>query len=212
MVNALRSLRQHYSGLWVVFVFLLIVTGFWLLYSYANSVTYKVIQPETLTPVAVDQVDGLILPRSLPVRLRIPSLEMIVEISEMLNLQASGEIEIPATYDSVGWYINSPTPGELGPAVLLGHVDSQSGPAVFFSLGQLSVGEEIFVDRADGSIARFVVTAFERPVQNAFPTTKVYGDIDHAGLRLITCSGIYVRGAQRYTHNLIVYARLVDVL
>ena len=89
-----------------------------------------------------------------------------------------------------------------------GPVDT--GPAVFFSLGQLKIGDDIYIERADGTTVHFKVESMERPAQSDFPTARVYGDIDHAGLRLITCTGIYVRGTQRYTHNLIVYARLVE--
>lgn len=93
--------------------------------------------------------------------------------------------------------------------MILGHVDSKAGPAVFWSLGVLKPGDEVFVDRTDGSVARFVVTELRRVDQDEFPTRDVYGDIDHAGLRLITCSGTYDRGKARYSHNLIVYAKLV---
>jgi sortase (surface protein transpeptidase) len=80
---------------------------------------------------------------------------------------------------------------------------------VFFSLGQLKEGDEIEIQRVDGSIAVFAVTKLERPEQSSFPTREVYGDINHAGLRLITCTGVYDRDVLRYSHNLIVYAKLV---
>lgn len=146
---------------------------------------------------------------STPLRLRIPAIDLETEFSDALGLTPEAELEVPESYTSVGWYKYGPTPGAVGPAVVVGHVDSFEGPAVFFSLGALEPGDEIFVDRVDGTTARFVVTALERPAQSAFPTESVYGDIDHAGLRLITCTGTYVRGVNRYTHNLIVYARLV---
>lgn len=150
------------------------------------------------------------LPESLPARLRIPELGIDTTFVAPLGLLSDGEIEVPDSDTEVGWYQYSPTPGELGPAVVVGHVDSYLGPAVFFSLGQLDPGDDVYVDREDGTTAHFVVTELERPRQSAFPTARVYGDIDHAGLRLITCSGIYERGKQRYTHNLIVYAKLVE--
>ena len=162
----------------------------------------------TTTPVEIIPV-GPILEAARPVSLEIPALSLSVPFSAPLGLAASGEIAVPEDYDSVGWYEYSPTPGELGPAVVLGHVDSVSGPAVFFSLGQLQPGDEITITREDGSRARFAVEALERYEQSDFPTEKVYGNIDHAGLRLITCSGIFERGAARYTHNLVVYARLL---
>ena len=100
--------------------------------------------------------------------------------------------------------------GELGPAVVLGHVDSKEGPEVFYYLRELEVGDLIFIDREDGTTATFAVSRLEQHPQNGFPTEEVYGNIDHAGLRLITCSGVYNRGAARYTHNPIVFAELVE--
>jgi len=81
---------------------------------------------------------------------------------------------------------------------------------VFFPLGQLEAGDDVFITRADGSVAHFQVVTSERYEQVAFPTAKVYGDINHAGLRLITCTGVFVHGEQRYTQNLVVYAKLVE--
>lgn len=145
-----------------------------------------------------------------PILLSIPKIKLETSFEESLGLNTDGTAEVPDSYTKVGWYKFGPTPGELGPAVILGHVDSYQGPAVFFSLGQLETGDDIFVNREDGSVAHFQVTKLERNEQSSFPTREVYGDIDHAGLRLITCSGTFERGIQRYTHNLIVYAELVE--
>ena len=122
-----------------------------------------------------------------------------------------GHSSVPEAYDTVGWYKYSPTPGELGPSVILGHVDSYEGPAVFFSLGQVHVGDPIEIEREDGSVVVFSITGYERVEQTAFPTDRVYNDISHAGIRLITCSGIFDKGAQRYSHNLIVYGELSEI-
>ncbi len=146
-----------------------------------------------------------------PVQLRIPSLDMAVGFEGPLGLETNREVAVPKSYDLLGWYEYAPMPGQLGPAVIIGHVDSRLGPAVFWPLGQIQVGADVYIDRADGTTAHFVVTELERPRQDAFPTAKVYGDLPYAGLRLITCSGTFVRGEQRYTHNLVVYARLVSI-
>ncbi len=153
---------------------------------------------------------GPMLNFSEPVKLLIPKINVNSDFELPLDIEESGDVRVPNSYDKVGWYKYSPTPGELGPAVIFGHVDSKTGPAVFYSLGQLKTDDDIYVERADGSTAHFKVDFFERYEQKEFPTELVYGDIDHAGLRLVTCSGIYLRGQQRYTHNLVVYARLVD--
>lgn len=149
------------------------------------------------------------LPESEPVRLSIPAAGITTDFSEPLYVEDNGEIEVPDSFTTVGYYGYGPTPGELGPAVVLGHVDSYQGPAVFWTLGQVNPGDLIEIERADGEIAVFAVTRLERHLQSGFPTEQVYGDIDHAGLRLITCSGTYDRGRERYTHNLIVFAELV---
>ncbi len=156
----------------------------------------------------LEPVTGEVLSRAEPVTLRIPKINLTTSFVSPLGLLNNGEVEVPDSFSEVGWYQHSPTPGELGPAVVLGHVDSVDGPAVFFSLGQLESGDEVLIDRADGSIARFIVERLERYEQIAFPTLEVYGNIDYAGLRLITCSGTYERGRNRYSHNLVVYARL----
>ena len=154
---------------------------------------------------------GPVLPASNPHRLRIPTVGIDTAFEGSLGIDENQEIAVPESYEEVGWYKHGPTPGELGPSVILGHVDSYSGPAVFWPLQKVSVGDVVYVDRQDGSTATFVVTELEQPNQNDFPTKRVYGDIDHAGLRLITCTGTYDRGIQRYSHNLIVYAKLVEV-
>lgn len=150
-----------------------------------------------------------VLDAAYPDRIRIPKIGVDAVFEEPLGVDSSREIEVPAGYETVGYYKHGPTPGELGPSVVLGHVDSYQGPAVFYSLGQLEEGDTIEIDRDDGTTAVFAVERLERHAQSGFPTKQVYGDLDYAGLRLITCSGTFDRGIQRYSHNLIVFARLV---
>ncbi len=168
------------------------------------------VQQDQAVLVSPESVSSTSMPAAMPTRLRIPKLTIDTSFVAPLGLLDNGEIEVPESYTDVGWYQYGPTPGELGPAVVVGHVDSYTGPAVFFYLGQLEPGDDIYIDRDDGTTAHFVVESLERPKQSAFPTARVYGDLNYAGLRLITCSGIYERGKQRYTHNLIVYARLQE--
>ncbi len=167
--------------------------------------------PETAlapeSPVATSTT--LVLPEANPLRLRIPEIAVDAPFEAPLGLKQNGEIGVPESYETVGYYKFGPTPGEIGPAVVLGHVDSYEGPAVLFRLGQLEVGDEIMIDREDGTTATFAVTALERHEQEGFPTVKVYSDLDYAGLRLITCTGVYDHGSLRYSHNLIVFAELV---
>jgi sortase (surface protein transpeptidase) len=166
---------------------------------------------DTAVATSTDTAKEVIsLERSLPTELSIPAIGVEAKFADPLGLNADGTIEVPKSYEEVGWYQYGPTPGERGPAVILGHVDSYQGPAVFFSLGQLKEGDEILIERTDGKTATFTVERLERHTQHSFPTKEVYGDIDHAGLRIITCTGVYSHATLRYSHNLIVFARLVE--
>ncbi len=189
---------------------LLVVLGLLLLWAGYRAFAVPVSPESSEAPVVVATSSAVALGKSLPVRVRVPAVGIDATFASPLGLNPDQTIEVPESFTQVGWYGYGPTPGEFGPAVILGHVDSYRGPAVFWSLGQLEVGNDILVDREDGTVARFTVTELRRVDQDEFPTRDVYGDIDHAGLRLITCSGTYDRGVQRYSHNLIVFARLVD--
>jgi LPXTG-site transpeptidase (sortase) family protein len=147
--------------------------------------------------------------RSAPTRLVIPSINLDTTFVTPLGLLPDQTVSVPDSYTQVGWYSGGVTPGEIGSSVILGHVDSKDGPAVFYSLGQVKVGDEIEVTKADGTLAKFTVTKLERHPQSNFPTLAVYGPTDKAVLRLITCSGAFDRTSQLYSHNLIVFAELV---
>jgi len=183
----------------------LIIIGLILIFGGFSNTGSSIFSKDTIEPAVI----GETLNESNPVRLKIPALNIDTTFVE-LGIQGNDEIEIPKGYNEVGWYKHGPTPGELGPAVVLGHVDSYSGPAVFFYLGRLDPGDTIWIEREDGTTAIFRVDKLERYPQSNFPTSLVYGDINHAGLRLITCSGSYDREQQRYDSNLIVYASLIE--
>ena len=206
--DTMQSARHHL----IVVAFAIVVLGglvwvsVWLTQDRVTDEAFSM--PEVIEGTVA--VQGPVLPASEPVRIDIPTLGVSAPFETPLGLQPNNEIEVPTGYETVGYYQYGPTPGELGPAVVLGHVDSIDGPAVFYSLGQLVEGDEIDITRADGSTATFVVTRLERHLQSGFPTEQVYGNINHAGLRLITCSGTFDRGEQRYSHNLIVFAELKE--
>jgi hypothetical protein len=143
-----------------------------------------------------------------PVRIRIPAIDVDSAVIG-LGLQPDGTLQVPADGSVAGWFTGAPTPGEHGPAVIAAHVDWNHAPGVFFRLRDLEPGDEVAVDRADGSTATFVVFGVEQYPKDAFPTERVYGDIDHAGLRLITCGGSFDRAARSYRDNVVVYAGLV---
>ncbi len=154
---------------------------------------------------------GRVLPPSVPVRLTIPAIGVKTPLLQ-LGQAADGSLEVPQPgphYDEAGWYRYSPTPGALGPAVIAGHVDSAAnGPSVFFRLGGLHRGDAVLVTRADGSVARFTVDDVRRYGKKRFPNKLVYGNTDHAALRLITCGGAFDRATGHYTDNVIVLASL----
>lgn len=156
------------------------------------------------------EIVGPILARSKPVSLDIPSIDVHSPLHDV-GLTAKGMLEVPAgpRYDEAAWYRHSPTPGSLGPAVILGHMDSATnGPSVFFRLGELQRNDEILVTRADGSTAFFVVEEVRRYSKNDFPTDLVYGDINHAGLRILTCGGAFDDATGHYEDNVVVFASL----
>jgi len=155
---------------------------------------------------------GPVLARVIPTAIDIPAIGVHSRLVS-LGQNRNGSIEVPPlSRDSVaGWYDNSPTPGQLGPSVILGHVDSKTyGPAVFYRLGALRPGNRITVDRADHTVAVFRVDLVTEYSKNHFPTRQVYGNLDHAGLRLITCGGRFDFSAHSYVDNIVAYASLVS--
>ncbi len=127
-----------------------------------------------------------------------------------LGLKPDGTVQIPPVEhpEQAGWYENGATPGERGAAVILGHVDGAGRKGVFYDLGRLRAGNPMSVTRVDGTVARFVVDSVELVAKNRFPSRRVYGPLDHAGLRLVTCGGTFDQRTGHYTSNVIVYARL----
>lgn len=145
--------------------------------------------------------------RSRPLRLEIPAIG-VDSRTMRLGLQPDGTVEVPPGPFPAGWYTGSPTPGELGPAVLVGHVHWNDRAGVFADLARLTSGDQVVVRRADGGEAVFRVTGTKQFSKDAFPTARVYGDLDYAGLRLITCGGRNLLTG-RYEDNVVVFARLV---
>lgn len=163
-------------------------------------------------PATASRVVGPIMATSNPVSLAIPAIGVQ---SSLLSLgqTAQGSLEVPGPgpdYNKAAWYRLSPTPGSLGPAVILGHVDSKAdGPSVFYRLGSLHPRDKVRITRADGSVATFAVDDVRRYHKTAFPTQLVYGNTDHAALRLITCGGPFDRDTGSYQDNIVVRASLV---
>jgi Sortase domain len=143
---------------------------------------------------------------AVPVRIEIPAIGVRAPII-LLGLNPDRSLEVPEDFDDTGWWSGGSRPGETGPAVIVGHVDSRTGPAVFYRLHELRRGDEVVVVRRDGSRARFTVLGSERYPKDEFPTARVYGRTDGPTLRLITCGGGFDSSTGHYVDNTIVYAR-----
>lgn len=143
-----------------------------------------------------------------PAAVRIPGIEVSSPL-ETLRTDEAGRLRSPQEWQSAGWFAEGTPPGEIGPAVIAGHVDSPTGPAVFARLAELRPGDLVTVERADGSTVDFRVDRTEVVPQAAFPTAEVYGPTPDAQLRLITCDGPYLRSSGGYQDNRVVWASAV---
>jgi sortase (surface protein transpeptidase) len=163
--------------------------------------------PGSAPPTTTDRAP---VPVAEPVSVVIPSIGVSTDLMH-LGLNDDGTVQVPPLEadDRAGWYDRGPAPGAVGPAVILGHVDSAAyGPGVFFDLGAVTAGDDVEVTRADGSVASFVVDRVERHPKDDFPTIEVYGNTDDAQLRLITCGGAFDSSVRSYEDNIVVFATL----
>jgi sortase (surface protein transpeptidase) len=147
------------------------------------------------------------MPRSVPLRLDIPRIGVHTALIA-LGLNPDGTVMVPPldAHAPAGWYRYLSSPGEPGPAVVLGHVDTHEGPAVFYRLSVLEPGDRISIRRADGHTAVFAVQSVRSYTKDAFPTEAVYGQTNDPVLRLVTCGGAFDRGRGTYLSNVVVYA------
>jgi sortase (surface protein transpeptidase) len=145
--------------------------------------------------------------RSTPTRIVIPSIAVNAKIMK-LGLTKKGELQVPPNAPTAGWYKGSPTPGQIGPSIIVGHVDWNAQKGVFFDLRNLRLGATVKVLRQDGRFQSFMVDRIEKITKKGFPTKRVYGNIPYAGIRLITCSG-YDADSNTYQKNTIVYAKAI---
>jgi sortase (surface protein transpeptidase) len=166
----------------------------------------------TIPRSSADHAEGFRSPRThptvaLPARLRIPAIGVDTPLMR-LGLDADGAIEPPSAWQKAGWYTGSARPGQAGPAVILGHVDSTSGPAVFYRLARLRPGDVVVVTRTDGTRGTFRVSGRQQVAKSQFPTDLVYGPTLEPSLRLVTCGGTFDRRSGHYRDNIIVSAVL----
>lgn len=166
-------------------------------------------------PAPADRPPGVVapaspaMPRSEPTQLSIPYIGVTAPFTK-LSIGADGRLQAPPEDNSnlAGWYADGPTPGERGSAIVAGHVDTKTGPAVFFLLTLLKPGQGVDISRADGTVAHFTIDSVETFAKNDFPDQRVYGDAPDAQLRIITCGGTFDHAKQDYKDNVVVFAHL----
>ncbi|MFI8085330.1 class F sortase [Kitasatospora sp. NPDC086009] len=140
-----------------------------------------------------------------PVRIRIPRIGVDSALTD-LRVQSDGHLGTPDDPQVAGWWNQGPAPGGPGAAVIVGHVDASTGPAVFAGLSVLRPGDTITVDAADGTTSTFTVQALRSYAKDEFPDETVFGGSPDPSLRLITCGGTYDRSSREYLSNLVVFA------
>jgi sortase (surface protein transpeptidase) len=152
------------------------------------------------------------LAASAPTRVTVPSISAESSLVPT-GLQENGSLEVPPVSEPMqaSWFDQSPTPGEVGPSIVLGHVNGGGQPGIFANLKDVVAGSQVFIDRADGQRAVFEVSRVDTIPKDSFPTDAVYNDTANPQLRLITCGGDYDRSARSYLSNVIVYADFVEV-
>nr|WP_166756280.1 class F sortase [Modestobacter marinus] len=160
-------------------------------------------------PAAVDApvLDPAAVPE--PESVWIPAIDVRRDLVD-LGLAGDGTAEVPTDPDDAGWFTGGGRPGSRGPTVLLGHVDSTAGPAVFAELGELVPGDVVEVTVTGGAVARYAVTGSEQVPKDEFPTAAVFGATTQDVLRLVTCTGDFDRSARSYVDNLVVTAERID--
>ncbi|MFD9814134.1 class F sortase [Streptomyces sp. NPDC059080] len=174
--------------------------------------------PAALAPVApnvalptTEPKTSAELPRSVPTRIRIPQIGVDAPFTP-LSLGPTGQLNAPPPNNSnlAGWYKNGATPGESGSAIVAGHVDTKTGPAVFLQLDALKKGSTINITRTDKTVATFTVDDVATFSKTGFPSDRVYKDTPNPQLRVITCGGAYDKAAKDYTDNVVVFAHLTS--
>jgi hypothetical protein len=154
------------------------------------------------------------LKAAVPQRVDVPSMDISAPVVPR-GLDAAGAVD-PPPYEmahTVGWYDGGAQPGVEGAALMVGHVDTETKPAVLYGLSAARPGEKIRVTRADGSVAEFTIDDVQVFDRGHFDAKKVYGPREHgrAELRLITCGGTFDRATRAYTANVVVSAYLTGV-
>jgi LPXTG-site transpeptidase (sortase) family protein len=167
--------------------------------------------PAPTGPIAAPPQSAEPAPVARPVSLTIPLIGVQTRLMT-LGLAADGTMQVPplSSASVAGWFTGSPRPGAVGSAIIVGHIDTQKLPAVFYRLDELRPGDDVYVKRADGTTVKFRVTSLQTYLKDHFPTQTVYGPTPDAELRLITCGGAFDYATHHYLSNIVVYATEVS--
>jgi sortase (surface protein transpeptidase) len=174
--------------------------------------TPRVSHPAAVSPAPAPTpapAQSAVVARSVPVSLRIPAIGVSAPLTK-LGLNADKTVQVPTKYGEPGWFRLGPTPGQVGSAVILGHVDDKTGPAVFYRLRFLKPGDKVDVSLANGVVAHFAVKSVAKYTKKAFPAQQVYGSHGFSALQLVTCGGDFDARAGSYLSNIVAYTTLVS--
>lgn len=200
---------------WVVVVVALLLVGAGFLMAGLRGKNSQADLHSASTPMAVNaapiaaRARPSVAAHSVPVSLRIPALSVSSSLSS-LGLSADKSPQVPTKYQEPGWYKLGPAPGQVGSAVILGHVDDKKGPAVFYKLGSLKAGDKVDVSLADGTVVHFAVKTVETYLKAQFPSEKVYGSHGYSALQLVTCGGKFDAATGHYLSNVVAFTTLVS--
>ena len=183
----------------------------------ASCGSVQVTEPVAMDPVRSDSAPNTVNAPSpnqvtvgqVPEHLLIPAIQVSTAVVR-LGLNPNRTVEVPSNPAKAGWFDQGPAPGQLGSAVILGHVDSKRGPAIFYRLRALRPGNRVEVRLSDGAVAHFAVARVVTYANRQFPARRVYaGDPRRRGLTLVTCGGAYDPNAGGYQSNVVVYTRFL---
>jgi sortase (surface protein transpeptidase) len=208
-VQKRQVIRWQTAGLALIFLIPGIAGAVYFGSHIHNKVSFNISRSASSKVLAVP-APAKVMPKSFPTELVIPKIGLDTPLAQT-GLDDHGAVAMPWDIESAAWYQYSPAPGQLGPAVIVGHLDGANYvnlKGVFYRLNELIPGDQITVDRADGTAANFKVIAMRQVSQANFPTGDIYGNINYAGLRVVTCGGTFNPTTGHYSDNTVVFAAL----
>jgi LPXTG-site transpeptidase (sortase) family protein len=215
MTDAPRSASERRGpGLWWMLSAVLLVVAVgcvgWGAPQHQHPLAPPVASPATTSTAPVPtSAPVAVVAYSVPISLRVPAIALSVPLS-MLGLNPDGSVQVPDNDTEPGWFKLGPSPGEIGSAVILGHVDTYQGPGIFFQLRALQAGDQVQVSLTDGAVATFAVTSVVQYEKAQFPARLVYASQGKSELQLVTCGGAFDSQTGHYLSNVVVYTSFVS--